>query len=251
MPYMGLLDKIFGGGSGSSGTGKERDAPAGSASTQFRESAPDSDDSQDSQASRNAPRRELVQVILRDTMRKHGIPSDWVECRMLSTVSRTGRHGLHVNFVVKQAHQKLLAYVFAFQDSFERELARFEPRARDWLLSIGWEFQGFNAAEMPDPRTWVQSGAMPLQPHAGPMPLVKPDWEAPKPSDFGGLEDTLDPAAAETAETARRSEEDVQQDLKALFAIRDAAMKQTADPRDPPDFQPTRPFDEDDLPRKR
>jgi hypothetical protein len=247
---MGLLDKIF--GNGGSGTGKERDASAGSASTQFRESGPEAGDSQDSQASRNAPRRELVQVILRDTMRKHGIPSDWIECRMLSTVSRTGRHGLHVNFVVKQAHEKLLAYVFAFQDSFERELARFEPRARDWLLSIGWEFQGFNAAEMPDPRTWAQSGPMPLQPHAGHAPLVKADWEAPKPSDFGGLEPTtLDPAAAETAETARRSEEEVQQDIKALFAIRDAAMKQTTDPRDPPDFQNTQSIDDDEPPRRR
>ena len=26
------------------------------------------------------------------------------------------------------AHERLLHYVFAFQDSFERELARFEPR---------------------------------------------------------------------------------------------------------------------------
>src|SRR3954468_2318437 len=147
---MGLIGRIF-------GSGRERDG-SGGATTQFRESEPDSDQ----EGSRNAPRRELVQVVLRDSMRRHGIPSDWIECRMLSSVNRVGRHGLHVNFVVKQAHDRLLAYVFAFQDSFERELARFDPRARDWLLSLGWEFQGFNAAEMPDPRTWAQSGPAPL-----------------------------------------------------------------------------------------
>jgi hypothetical protein len=225
---MGLLDRIFGNGN----EGKEREAPA-TASTQFRES---DGDSGDSQGSRNSGRRELVQVILRDTMRKHGVPSDWIECRMLSTVTSTGRHGLHVNFVVKQAHDRLLAYVFAFQDSFERELARFEPRARDWLLSVGWEFRGFNAAEMPDPRTWAQSGS---------APLLQPDWQAPPPSDFGGLE-------AAQADTAARSEsEDVQEDLQALFAIRDAAMKQAGAPDDVADFQNTQPSEDDEPGRKR
>ena len=226
---MGLIGKIFGGG-------KERDA---SGSTQFHESEPDSSDEE---GSRNAPRRELVQVVLRDAMRKHGIPSDWIECRMLSSVNKVGRQGLHVNFVVKQAHDRLLAYVFAFQDSFERELQRYEPRARDWLLSIGWEFVGFNAAEMPDPRTWAQSGPAPLTPMpafsgqrksgAAFAPTEDPDSEPPK------------------------SDDDVQRDLQALFAIRDAALADAAGKRGTPqpgqeDFQPTQPSpDSGDPPRK-
>lgn len=212
---MGLIGRIFGNG---------KDRSPGAASTQFHESEPDPDDSQ---PSRNAPRRELVQVVLRDTMRKHGIPSDWIECRILSAVTRSGRSGLHVNFVVRQAHDRLLTYVFAFQDSFERELARFEPRARDWLLSLGWEFEGFNAAEMPDPRNWAHSGPAPLPGAAAPAPgaaLPALDLEAPK------------------------TDEDVERDLKALFAIRDAAMAETVR-RAPPgeehvDFQVTQPFQE-------
>lgn len=206
---MGLIDRIF---------GKDRETPGGSGTTQFQESEPDSPNSD---LSRNAPRRELVQVVLRDTMRKHGIPSDWVDCRILSTVSRSGRTGLHVNFVVRKAHDRLLTYVFAFQDSFERELARFEPRARrEWLLSLGWEFEGFNAAEMPDPHIWAQSSPAPL--HAlGNGPKGKRD-------------------------------DDVEKDLQALFAIRDAALADTARrpsrDDDPPDFQPTQPFDDSKSP---
>jgi len=208
---MGLIDRIFGSG------GRDRETAGAAASTQFRESEPDSDQP----GSRNAPRRELVQVILRDTMRKHGIPSDWIECRVLSTISRGGRHGLHVNFVVKKAHDRLLAYVFAFQDSFERELASYEPRARDWLLSLGWEFQGFNAAEMPDPHTWAQSGPAPL------TSLREPE-----------------PVKAEA-----RTDDDIQRDLQALFAIRDAALTETMAKKkpsrdEPIDFQPTQPFDD-------
>jgi hypothetical protein len=223
---MGLIDRIF-------GNAKEREGTGPSASTQFRESEPDSDQP----GSRSGPRKELVQVVLRDTMRKHGIPSDWIECRMLSSVSRTGRHGLHVNFVVKQAHERLLAYVFAFQDSFERELARFEPRARDWLLSIGWEFQGFNAAEMPDPKTWAQSG---------PAPLVQADWRP---------NSGFDPTDDLVTEEAPKTDEDVQRDLQALFAIRDAAIAETAprrlrDPEAQNDFQPTQPFDDEGSVKK-
>jgi hypothetical protein len=210
---MGLIGRIFRG---------DKDRATGT-TTQFRESEPDEGEEAES---RNAPRRELVQVVLRDTMRKHGIPSDWIECRILSTVNRVGRHGMHVNFVVKQAHERLLGYVFAFQDSYERELARFEPRARDWLLSLGWEFQNFNASDMPDPRTWSQSGPGALQ---GGRTL---------PTDFPPL-----PAAVEAEPP--KSDEDVQRDLQALFAIRDAAMSEAKRPRpagDQGDFEPTQPF---------
>ena len=203
---MGLIDRIFG--------SSQRDSAA--PSTQFRES--ETDPQQQQPESRNAPRRELVQVVLRDTMRKHGIPSDWIECRILSSVSRTGRHGLHVNFVVKKAHDRILAYVFAFQESFERELARYEPRARDWLMSLGWEFQGFNAAEMPDPRTWAQRGP------------------APRASGFG-------PSGPAADSEPPKSDEDVQRDLEALFAIRDAALAETVRKPPPPenDFESTQP----------
>jgi hypothetical protein len=222
---MGLLGRLF-------NNGKEVEPGAPAASTQFHESEPDS---QDPRGSRNAPRRELVQVVLRDTMRKHGIPSDWIECRILSSVSRSGRTGLHVNFVVRQAHDRMLAYVFAFQQSYERELARYEPRARDWLLSLGWEFAGFDPAQMPQPGTWA---------HGGPAPLVDANWK-PSGSGFGALE-------AGREATSSPEEDDLQQDLNALFAIRDAALADTTrqGASEPPDFQPTQPGEDPEPPRR-
>jgi hypothetical protein len=223
---MGLLDRIF---------GKERDGDA-PPSSQFHETESTQDDSD---SSRNAPRRELVQVILRDTMRKHGIPSDWIECRILSTISRTGRPGLHVNFVVRQAHEQLLTYVFAFQDSFEREFARFEPRYRDWLMSLGWEFQDVKIDAMPHPKSFAASIPAPLTPD--------------KPDDKGlAFAPTADPDADEPPKT----EDDIQRDLQALFAIRDAAMADTGRAKakgraagDLPDFQPTQPFQDSSGPK--
>lgn len=216
---MGWLRKIFGGGDGRGSTG-------GPATSQFHESESTSDE----QLSRNAPRRELVQVILRDTMRQHGIPSDWIECRILATVNRTGAAGMHVNFVVKQAHERLLHYVFAFQDSFERELARFEPRSKEWMLSLGWEFQGYKSAieAMPDPGSWSRAAAA----HAA---------NALPGADARAFAPTTDPRDAE----GPKSDEDVQRDLQALFAIRDAALADAArKPESENDFQNTQPFED-------
>jgi hypothetical protein len=209
---MGLIDRIF--KNSPAGKDEKKVGPATQSSTQFYEDEPDS---QDGQGGRNAPRRELVQVILRDTMRKHGIPSDWIECRILSAVTRTGRRGLHVNFVVKQAHDRLLPYVFPFQDGFEKELSRFEPRCRDWLLSLGWEFTGVKLAEMPDPKSWNPAAAP-----AGPLQ-----------------------AGAAAATEQARGDEEIEEDLQALFAIRDAALAETtrkpARPPEKPDFEDTHP----------
>ncbi|NML45396.1 hypothetical protein HHL11_16705 [Ramlibacter sp. G-1-2-2] len=231
---MGLLTRIF-------GNGRERE-PGGPPSSQFHES---DSTSNEGEASRNAPRRELVQVIMRDTMRKHGIPTDWMECRILSTVNRSGRAGLHANFVIKQAHQQMLSYVFAFQDSFETELARFEPRARDWLMGLSWEFQGLPtglAAQAALPRSIANPAGT-----GAPFSLPPLSMNVPQDRAFAPTDDAM---AAEMP----RSDEEVQRDLKALFAIRDAAMAQAARRQDadgPPDFENTRPFDDDESPGKK
>ena len=223
---MGLLKRIF----GSNGAPRDSQAPE---SAQFHESGSTSNEAE---TSRNAPRRELIQVITRDTMRKHGIPSDWLECRVLSTINRSGRAGLHVNFVVRQAHEQLLGYVFAFQDSFLSELARFDPRARDWLVSVGWEFEGHGGtASAPDAHGFKAAPAGTAGHAPARAPLVAPETAPFAPTD--------DAMGAEL----QRSDEDVQQDLKALFAIRDAAMADVAR-KEPerPDFEPTQSFEDTD-----
>jgi hypothetical protein len=240
---MGLIDKLFGGA-------KDKEAPAQTApeSTQFHESESTTNEGD---GTRNSPKREVVQVMLRDTMRKHGIPSDWIECRILSTMTRSRRIGLHAQFIVRQGHEQLLSYVFAFQDSFMREVTRFDPHAAEWLLSVSWRFDGYTAAKslMPDPKVWAgaaTAGAAatpadaPARPEAAALAAADPEPE------LTGFEPTQDPM----------EEDDVDRDLKALFAIRDAVLADTRAPsepgaRPPQDFESTRPGGEElDLPRR-
>jgi hypothetical protein len=191
---MGLLNKIF----GAEKTGPQSVPPS---ATQFHDSDNDTDDA----AARTATRRELVQVTLRETMRKHAVPSDWIECRILPVVTRKGKAGMHVQLVVRQGQGSLLTYIPSFQSSLMAEVEKFEPRAWDWLLSISWQFSGItstSAGELPDT-----------------------DWK------LG--------SATAPAPPPENEDDDVMQDLQALFAIRDAALKPSDAAQ--PDFEPTRP----------
>jgi hypothetical protein len=195
---MGLLNRIF----RSDAKGADSVPPL---ATRFQDA--DSEAENDQEARLNV-RRELVQVTLREAMRRHAVPSDWLDLRMLPVVNRKGKHGMHVQLVVKQGQGSLLAYIPSFQSSFMAEIEKFEPRAWDWLLSISWQFTGISS---------TSAGEEPRAVTA-PTPLAS--------------------APAQPQPAAAPVDDEVAQDLKALFAIRDAALQQA---QDPPDFEPTRP----------
>ena len=190
---MGLMKKIF--GRGANGTTAADESPQ----------SDESDKAADHSKARDT-RRELVQVVLRDTMRKHGIPSDWIDCRILSAQTRQRKAGMHVQFVVRQGDEQLLNYVHAFQDSFWEEILKFEPQAREWLFSVAWQFCGKVA----------RSSAPPPVPHA------RTDAPAGQEPEAGDTQPQYEDA------------EDLESDLQALYAIRDAAISQPAGHRGAP-----------------
>jgi hypothetical protein len=243
---MQLIKKLF---------GRPPDAAPGPETSQFHESEPSTDS-----GSRNAPRRELVQVVLRDSMRRHGIPSNWIDCRILSVDRRTAMPGMHVQLIVRDGTDRLLTYIPAFQGSFMEEIARFDPRASDWLLSVAWEFQNFKGVTtaMPDPGIWAgralpagtaaAAAAAPSMPAATPAPAPSAAAVAeaarrqspPPPMAPRATAAPVAAAPAARAPAAPQSEDsEVMEDLQALFAIRDAAIRPGGD--DQPDFQPTQP----------
>ncbi|MEJ7931267.1 hypothetical protein WG922_14930 [Ramlibacter sp. AN1015] len=186
----------------------------------------DSETSAHAPSSRSVPRREVVHVVLRETMRQHGIPNDWIECRTLNLVQANTPSGTYVTLVVKRGQDRLLPYVPAFQASFREALARFDPRAAEWLRAVAWEFDEAGAA-------------------VPPMPPVGASIAQAAPADGIGTAVGVAPLAAAAAAaqpgerpiTGEPEEDDVQADLRALFAIRDAALSGQAAPADA--FKPT------------
>jgi len=199
---MGLLKNIFGGD-----RKKEKREGAGEPDSRYRET----ESSINHLGSENAPRRELVQVVLRDNMRRHGIPSDWIDCRILSVMTRKQKTGMHVQFIVKKGEDRLLSYIHPFQDSFWLELEKFDSRPHDWLFSLGWQFEGQAARPMTA------------------IPGLIDGWD---PADHQTEHDTQ-PSELDAPEVDTQPPEsdpgEIESDLAQLYAIRDAALSQPAD----------------------
>ncbi|WP_341912831.1 hypothetical protein [Polaromonas sp. YR568] len=167
----------------------------------------------------NGTRRQLVQMLLRDCLRRHGIAPDWVECQMLVVNSRSRGPGMYVRLVLRHWDTRLMTYAFAFQNELLAAITQFEPQSANWLHGISWEFKVGDSCPyptMPDPAIW------------GPPALA------------AAAASTAAPAGLPAADI----EDDVMRDLKDLqnmFAARDASIEQEAAAGAHTDFQPTQP----------
>jgi hypothetical protein len=105
----------------------------------------------------NALRRQLVHVLLRDVLRRHGVPSALIECQMLVVASRSRGPGMYVRLVLRQWDERLVRYAFAFQKALMADILRFEPTAAEWLHGISWQFEFEGTcpyAELPEKSFW-------------------------------------------------------------------------------------------------
>ena len=110
----------------------------------------------------NALRRQLVHVLLRDVLRRHGVPSALIECQMLVVASRSRGPGMYVRLVLRQWDERLVRYAFAFQKALMADILRFEPTAAEWLHGVSWQFEFEGTcpyAELPDKSFWQGAAA--------------------------------------------------------------------------------------------
>ena len=215
--------------------------------------------SQDSQNSRhtiednsdNGTRRQLVQMLLRVGLRRHGIPGNWVESHMLVVNSRSRGPGMYVRLVMRHWDLRLLTYAHAFEKQLMTAIIQFEPQAKTWLYGVSWEFDVGDSCpypEMPNHALWRDATAAaenPVQPAvaasaatavARPAAATAPA-AAPVPAPA-----TTPAVAASVAAAGPDTDADVLRDLERMFAIRDANIEQQAFADTAPvDFQSTEP----------
>lgn len=198
------------------------------------------DDNSDN--SDNATRRQLIQMMLRDGLRNHGIPPGWVECRILMVNSRSRGQGLYLNLVMRHWDMLLLTYAHAFQQQLLAAITEFEPQAAVWLHGVSWELDVGDSCpylDMPDPSIWLDllASDMPAPRKAAAAPAaaataIPPSGSTPVPSATTPVADA--PVSEEDA--------DVLRDLERMFAIRDANIREQGSPdTSPVDFQNTQP----------
>lgn len=172
--------------------------------------------------SENATRRQLVQVLLRDVLRRSGIPAHWIDCQMLLVSSRTKGAGMYVRLVVKHWNQHLMNYANAFQKELLTDIERFDPQSRDWLHGISWQLEVGDSCPfttLPEANFWKEAEI--------PPPKEKV-WEPRGPALVAK------PMAFASTQPA--------EDLEKLFAIRDRELdRQAAQGLTPVGYEKTQP----------
>lgn len=117
-----------------------------------------SQNSQGPAPSHNSMRKELLRVVLRDTLNRNGIPRDWVVADLLMASSRTREPGIHMRLQVRHWDARLMLHSVAFQEKLHQRVVMLDPQAIDWLLSISWLYalpDSSACPAMPHPGTWT------------------------------------------------------------------------------------------------
>lgn len=113
-------------------------------------------------------RRELIRVVLKNTLRLHGIAPEWLTCDVFSVPRAGGPDELHIQLVIKTWNEQLLRYAYAFEAQLRHELNRFDPSTDHSDCAVSWRFSSACRCplkSMPDPASWSK-GAPPAVPPA-------------------------------------------------------------------------------------
>jgi hypothetical protein len=215
------------------------------------------------EGSETAVRAQLVQVLLRDLVRKSGMPPGFVQCHIQVMNSRSRGSGIFVRLVVRDWDERLMKYAFAFQKTLLTHIVQFEPKASTWLQGLAWQLEVADTCPLtvlPGPEYWqapklgtvdpfdiipLPANAVTTQalqtavaePKAPPSPKLSvaatlaatPLQNVPEP--LPSLPEIPDLPPDETA-----------QDLERLFAIRDNELAQMAENHQlPPGYDSTEP----------
>ena len=140
--------------------------------------------------------RELIRVVLKDTLRLNGIPSGLIGCEVTVASRLTTKEQLSVHLIMLKWNEAVLRYAPVIQQELIKNLDRFDPAVNHANYVFSWRF----AAEcecpyktMPDPATWnAKAEPMKLAPVSTPRPPAepKPKFDLPSsdrdsmPSDF-------------------------------------------------------------------
>lgn len=196
---MGFLNRLFGGNAP-----PNANPPASRLHSQISSGL-----SQQLAVSQGSTRRELLRVVLRDTLNRHGIPTAWIAAELLTTTSRQGERGLHWRLHVLHWDPRLLTHAVALQNALIRRVLAFDPLAANWLKGISWQFALEDESECP-----------PL-PHAG-------TWM--QPATRPGPQRQAEEAAADVIAGPVHIADDVRAELSELLKLRDEDVARAARP---------------------
>ena len=197
----------------------------------------------------NSSRRELLRLVLRDTLNRTGIPTSWIGADLLAATSRGREPGIHVRLLLKHWDPRLMLHGIAFEQAYKKRVITLDPLAERWLLGISWQFSLEDdgaCPPMPHPGIWTSAfgeedtdvaqlaevsalkSPDPADLLGGSIvisgPAAKPDSSAARPAAAAAIRQALQASPVPFSDT----KSDAKADLEALFAIRDQDLQRHA-----------------------
>jgi len=118
--------------------------------------------------------RELIRVVLKDTLRLHGIPFGWLACEVIIIARSPGERETNIQLVIMKWNEQLLRYAPALQQQLLHGLDRFEPTVDHSKYIISWRFSptcGNPFVNMPESKVWLKY-AKPVPVEAEPISVL-------------------------------------------------------------------------------
>jgi len=155
--------------------------------------------------STHSNRRELLRVVLRDTLRRGGIPADWITAEVMASMSRQRTPGVFWRLMIRHWDERLPNHCVALQNALITRLHMFDPLAEEWLTGISWQF------------VLADESHCPALPHPGAWTAVPRDAAAPAEA---AAMDSGDVIAGPVS--IRTHSGDTKADLERLMSVMDA-----------------------------
>jgi hypothetical protein len=104
----------------------------------------------------NELRRELLRVVLAKTLKRCGVPPQWISGEVNIMNLPSGEQRIEVRLAVQVDEPRFFTYLASFQAEFERRLLHIAPDAKQWLSGIAWALtpDPIYEAPLPTPEYW-------------------------------------------------------------------------------------------------
>jgi hypothetical protein len=90
-----------------------------------------------------ASRKQLLAVVLKETLLRNNVPATWIGIEFFRTMDRSGARtdGIHVRLLVREDQPELPARLLALERDFRKRLTVIDHQAIEWLQGVSWQFE--------------------------------------------------------------------------------------------------------------
>lgn len=107
----------------------------------------------------NDVQRELILIAYRDTLRMHGVPAQWLDCKIINILNADGTERTQIQLIMKKWSGHVLRYAMALQRQLVQCLDRYEASVDHSEYEWVWKFDAACDSPFPDmpaPEEWAQ-----------------------------------------------------------------------------------------------